>query len=109
MLSVPSYVWWGLFGIFTIVPTIIFYKKEKFKKIQILIAIPFMYLLILTVLGRSIISELYGISSRGALDPTPAWVDAIFVTFIIIFCQYLGIMIVDFINKKKKKTKKNEK
>ena len=108
MFSVKPYIWWSLFVLFTVVPTFFFYKILEFNKRQILVAIPIMFVLIVTVLSRAVINELYGISSRGSLDPTPAWLDAVFVTFIIIFFQYIGILLVDIMKKKKKKPKKSK-
>lgn len=106
IFEVHPYIWWTLFVIFTIVPTVIFYKKETFKRLQIIVALPVMYLLILTVLRSAILMELYGISSRGNLDPTPVWIDVLFVAIIIVFFQYIGIIAVDLINKRKEKKKK---
>ena len=103
IFSVPPYVWWTLFVIFTVVPTYAFYSRDKFIDYQILLAIPILYLLIMSVLQYSILNDLYGITNR-ELDRTPPWLDAMFVTFIIVFFQYLGMLIVKFKNRLQKGT-----
>ena len=96
-----------LFLIFTILPTVAFYLKNLFKKYQIMLGIPFFYLCILCILDSCTIKDLYGITSHGALDKSPAWIDAILVTFIIVFFQYVGLTVMDiakkYLNNRKKK------
>ena len=107
ILEVNPAIWMSLFLVFTIIPTLSFYFKDLFKGYQILVGLPFFYLSILCILDRCTIKDLYGITAHGSLDKTPAWVDAILVTFIIVFFQYLGIKIVDLSRKCKKGKKEN--
>lgn len=106
ILEVKPVVWMTLFLIFTILPTVAFYLKKLFKKYQIMVGIPFFYLCILCILDSCTIKDLYGITSHGALDKTPAWVDAILVTFIIVFFQYIGLTVMDVAKKYLKCNKK---
>lgn len=107
ILEVKPYIWMTLFLVFTILPTMAFYVKNKFKDKQILFGIIFFYVCMLCILDQCTINDLYGITSHGSLDKTPAWVDAIFVTFIIVFFQYLGILTINLLKKlNKKKTRK---
>lgn len=107
ILEVKPVIWMTLFLIFTILPTVAFYLKNLFKKYQIMLGIPFFYLCILCILDSCTIKDLYGITSHGALDKSPAWIDAILVTFIIVFFQYVGLTVMDiakkYLNNRKKK------
>jgi len=110
ILEVKPVIWITLFLIFTILPTVAFYLKKLFKKYQVMIGIPFFYLCILCILDSCTIKDLYGITSHGSLDKTPAWIDAILVTFIIVFFQYIGLTVIDFVQKHTKlERKKNNK
>lgn len=102
IFEVRPYVWMTLFVVFTVLPTVFMYLKETFKDYQILIGIPLYYVCILSILRFCTMNELYGISSLGSLDRTPAWVDAIFVVFIIVFFQYLGVLLGKLIRTLKK-------
>lgn len=108
ILEVKPVIWMTLFLIFTIIPTVAFYLGKLFKKVQILFSLPFFYLCIFIVLDSCTIKDLYGITSHGGLDRTPAWVDAILVTFIIVFFQYIGLTAIDFARKLLNKRKKKE-
>lgn len=99
ILEVKPVIWITLFLIFTILPTVAFYLKKLFKKYQIMSGIPFFYLCILCILDSCTMKDLYGITSHGSLDKTPAWIDAILVTFIIVFFQYIGLTVIDFVKK----------
>jgi len=59
---------------------------NKFREKQIIFGFFFIYFLIFFSIKRFTIIELYGITSQGNLDHTPAWLDAVFVTCIIVFC-----------------------
>ena len=107
ILEVTPYIWMTLFLVFTILPTMAFYMKKKFKDRQIMLGLVFFYICILLVLDHCTIKDLYGITSHGNLDYSPAFMDAAFVTFIIVFFQYLGTTIVNVMKKtRKSKTKK---
>lgn len=107
IFEVKPYIWMTLFIVFTILPTMAFYVKNKFKDRQIMFGLIFFYLCILSILDHCTINDLYGITSNGKLDYTPAFIDATFVTFIIVFFQYIGILITNLTKKiRKKKTKK---
>ncbi len=111
ILKVKPVIWMVAFALFTILPTIAVYWLEKFRDKQIMFGFFFIYLLIFIVLKRCTLIDLYGITSHGELDHTAPWLDAVFVTCIIVFFQYLGILLVDFLkgNKKKKKVVKKKK
>ena len=95
IFEVSAVVWMTAFVVFTVLPTIGIYGMNKFRDKQILFSFFFIYLLILLFLSKFTIIELYGITSQGTLDHTPAWLDAVFVTCIIVFFQYIGILIVN--------------
>ena len=66
---------------------------------------------IFLILSQSSISEqlfkdLYGITAHGELDKSPAWIDALLVTFIIVFFQYLGLTVINLVRRPKKRTRK---
>ncbi len=111
VFDVKPVIWMAAFVIFTILPTIGIYGMNKFREKQIMFGFFFIYILILLFINRFTIIELYGITSQGSLDHTPAWLDAVFITCIIVFFQYIGILIVNVVrklksNKKEKKSKK---
>lgn len=106
IFEVKPYIWMTLFLIFTILPTMAFYVKNKFKDRQIMFGLIFFYLCILCILDRCTINDLYGITSHGTLDIVPAYMDAVLVTFIIVFFQYIGILVINIMRKlRKKKTR----
>ncbi len=109
IFDVKPVVWMIGFVVFCILPTIGIYGMNKFREKQIIFGFFFIYLLIVLSLKRFTLIELYGITSQGNLDHTPAWLDAVFVTCIIVFFQYIGILIVNLVRKMKKKTKKRKK
>ena len=109
ILDVKPVMWMTLFLVFTILPTITFYAKNLFKKYQIMLGLPFIYICILCVLDSCTLKDLYGITSHGVLDKTPAMIDAVLVTFIIVFFQYIGLTVVDLCKKLFKKNKKKAK
>lgn len=107
MFEVKPYIWMTLFLIFTLLPTMAFYVKNKFKDKQIMFGFIFYFVCMLCILEHCTLNDLYGITSHGTLDKTPAWLDALFVTFIIVFFQYLGILVINLMKKlRKKKTRK---
>ena len=71
------------------------YGFRKIRDKQIMFGFFFIYLLIYLVLDRCTLIDLYGITSHGTLDHTAAWLDAVFVTCIIVFIQYIGILLVN--------------
>lgn len=110
IFDVKPFIWMIGFVLFVILPTVGIYGMNKFRDKQIMFSFFFMYLLIILFIKKFTIIELYGITSQGKLDHTPAWLDAVFVTCIIVFFQYIGILIVNvckhFGNKKTKKIEK---
>ncbi len=111
VFDVKPIVWMTAFVIFTVLPTIGIYGMNKFRDKQIMFGFFFIYLLILLFINKFTIIELYGITSQGSLDHTPAWLDAVFITCIIVFFQYIAILIVNVVkmfkgNKKEQKSKK---
>ncbi len=106
IFDVKPFIWMTAFVIFTVLPTIGIYGMNKFRDKQIMFGFFFIYLLILLFIKKFMIIELYGITSQGNLDYTPAWLDAVFITCIILFFQYIGIVIVNLVRKCKKKNKK---
>lgn len=109
IFDVKPFVWMTAFVLFTVLPTIGIYGMNKFRDKQIIFSFVVMYLLILLFIKRFALIELYGITSHGNLDHTPAWLDAVFVTCIIVFFQYIGVLIVNVCRKLKKKNKKKSK
>ncbi len=112
ILEVKPVVWFIAFIVFTILPTMCLYSLKKFRDKQIMFSFFLIYLLIFLGLKRWALLDLYGITSHGSLDYTDPWLDAVFVTCIIVFFQYIGILLVDGKNKlmkaKKKKAKKKK-
>ena len=106
ILEVKPILWMSLFLIFTILPTVAFYLRRLFKKYQVMMGIPFFYLAIICILDSCTIKDLYGITSHGELDKSPAWVDALLVTFIIVFFQYIGLTVINLVRRPKKRTRK---
>ena len=106
ILKVKPVIWMIAFILFAMLPTIAVYWFHKFREKQILFSFFFIYFLIFLVLDRCTAIDLYGITSLGELDYTKPWLDAIFVTCIIVFFQYVGILLVNFLQGSKKKKKK---
>ena len=106
ILEVKPFLWMSLFLVFTILPTVAFYLRRLFKKYQVMMGIPFFYLAIICILDSCTIKDLYGITAHGELDKSPAWIDALLVTFIIVFFQYLGLTVINLVRKPKKRTRK---
>ena len=104
VLEVKTIIWMIAFVVFTMLPTIGFYGMDRFKDKQVVIGFFFIYLLIFLSLDRFALMELYGITSRGTLDYTPAWLDAVFTTCIIVFFQYISILIVKLVKKMRKQS-----
>lgn len=105
IFEVRPYVWMTLFVVSTILPTFLVYLKDMFKDYQVLIGIPLYYICIMSIIKFCTMKELYGITSLGTLDKTPAWVDVFFVVFIIVFFQYIGILLVKLMRMMKKTEK----
>ena len=106
ILEVQPFIWMALFLVFTILPTVAFYLRKLFKKYQIMMGVPFFYLLILCILDSCTIKDLYGITAHGELDKSPAWIDALLVTFIIVFFQYIGLTVINLVRRPRKRVRK---
>ena len=106
ILEVQPFIWMALFLVFTILPTVAFYLRKLFKKYQIMMGVPFFYLLILCILDSCTIKDLYGITAHGELDKAPAWIDALLVTFIIVFFQYIGLTVINLVRRPRKRARK---
>ena len=106
ILEVQPFIWMSLFLVFTILPTVAFYLRKLFKKYQIMMGVPFFYLLILCILDSCTIKDLYGITAHGELDKSPAWIDALLVTFIIVFFQYIGLTVINLVRRPRKRARK---
>lgn len=111
ILEVKPVVWMTAFIVFTMLPTIGVYGFQKFRDKQIVFGFIFIYFLIFLVLDKCILLDLYGITDHGTLDYVPAWFDAVLVTIIIVFLQYIAILLVDGVKKiqriqKRKRAKK---
>ena len=106
ILEVQPFIWMALFLVFTILPTVAFYLRKLFKKYQIMMGVPFFYLLILCILDSCTIKDLYGITAHGELDKSPAWIDALLVTFIIVFFQYIGLTVLNLVRRPRKRARK---
>ncbi len=109
ILKVKPVVWMIAFVGFSIIPTVVAYWFHKFREKQIMFSFFFIYFLIFLILDRCTIIDLYGITSHGEFDYTKPWLDAVFVTCIIVFFQYLGVMLVNVLQKSGKKKKKVKK
>lgn len=91
--------------VFIVVPTLIISLKRNIKTKDILIGIPFLYLLFLIFLDYCTIRELYGIN-KVYHDTFPNYIDALMVVFIFIFIEYITVILI---NKLKKKIYKDNK
>lgn len=107
MNKVNAYIWRVLFVLITIAITDIFYLTKKIKYEQVLLSLPIIFILNVIFLSRCINMDLYGITSHGSLDKTPAIVDALLVDIIIVFIEYLALFVTRFIKKILTKKKDN--
>lgn len=99
MDKVNPNIWRILFVISIILITDICYLTKKIKYEQVLFSLPILFILNLIFIGRCIRLDLYGITSHGSLDKSPAILDALLVDMIIVFGEYLTLLITRFIKK----------
>ncbi len=109
IFDVKPFIWMIAFVAFVLLPTMAFYYYGKFRQKQIMFGYFFVYFLIYLNLDRCALMDLYGITSHGNLDYTGAWLDAVFVTCIIVCFQYVGILLINVMKKKSHKKKKVQK
>lgn len=96
-------LWWVLNTIlFIVVPTVIFCIWGKIDSLDVIVSVPVLYILFLIFLNFCTMRDLYGITS-GNLDSIPNYIDALFVTFIFTFIEYITAYIVKVIKNHKKK------
>ena len=88
--------------LFIVVPTALVCIKRDLKSKDVLISIPFLYILFLICLDYCTIRELYGISTLYN-DTFPNYIDALMVVFIFSFFEYVTIVFANVIKKKIKK------
>lgn len=99
MNKVNANIWRVLFVFVIIGITETFYLTKKIKYEQVLLSLPILFILNLIFLSRCADMDLYGITSHGSLDKTPAIVDALLVDMIIVFIQYLTLLVTRLIIK----------
>ena len=108
-------VWRILFVLLTILVTDIFYILKKIKYEQVLLSLPIIFILNLIFLKFCTLRDLYGITSYEINDKCPAIIDALLIDMIIVFIEYVTLLITRFIiniarkdikEEKKKTTKK---
>ena len=114
LLVVPHFkaiIWRILFVLFIIVTTDIFYLFKKIKYEQVLLSLPILYILNLIFLRYCALRDLFGITNYEIKDKCPAFIDALLIDIIIVFIEYLTLLITRFIVGliNKKKDKKEEK
>ena len=99
-------IWRTLFVLTIIVVTDLFYLFNKMKYEHILYSLLILFIFNLIFLDYCTIRDLYGITSHGSLDKSPAIIDALLVDMVIVFIEYLTLFVTRFIkniiNKKKK-------
>ena len=103
---VNPYIWRALFLLVIIVTTSLLYIFNKIKYEHVLYSLPILFILNLIIIKYCTIRDLYGITSHGNLDKSPAIIDALLVDIIIVFIEYVTLfitrLILNIINKKKK-------
>ena len=107
-------IWRTLFVLTIIVVTDLFYLFNKMKYEHILYSLLILFIFNLIFLDYCTIRDLYGITSHGSLDKSPAILDALLVDMVIVFIEYVTLFITRFIKKiinknKKVNNKKEEK
>ena len=90
--------------IFVAIPTAIISYKRNIKTKDLLISIPFLYILFLIFLDYCTIRELYGINTINQ-DSFPNYIDALMTVFMFTFFEYITLFIVNKIKKKKEDKK----
>ena len=107
-------IWRTLFVLTIIAVTDLFYLFNKMKYEHILYSLLILFIFNLIFLDYCTIRDLYGITSHGSLDKSPAILDALLVDMVIVFIEYVTLFITRFIKKiinknKKVNNKKEEK
>lgn len=106
IVRVNPIIWRIAFLFIIAIITNIFYLTKKIKYEQVLISLPILFILNLFILNYCTLNDLYGITDHGSLDKCPAIIDALMVDMIIVFVEYITLLITRFINKKIMKGKK---
>ena len=107
-------IWRTLFVLTIIAVTDLFYLFNKMKYEHILYSLLILFIFNLIFLDYCTIRDLYGITSHGSLDKSPAILDALLVDMVIVFIEYVTLFVTRFIKKiinknKKVNNKKEEK
>ena len=109
-------IWRTLFIITIALVTDIFYLKKYIKYDHVLFSIIILFILNILIIDYCTIRDLYGITSHGDLDKSPAIIDALLVDIVIVFLEYATLFItrivkdvIDRRNKRLGKTKDNKK
>ena len=105
-------IWRTIFVLTIIAVTDLFYLFNKMKYEHILYSLLILFIFNFIFLDYCAIRDLYGITSHGSLDKSPAILDALLVDMVIVFIEYATLFITRFIkkivNKKKKVDNKKE-
>ena len=111
MDKVNPNIWRLLFVLTIIAITDLFYLTKWIKYEHVLASLPILFILNLIFLGRCERLDLYGITSHGGLDKSPAIIDALLVDMIIVFGQYITLFVTRACNNiiKKQDSKKKMK
>ena len=109
MNKVNANIWRVLFVVAIIGITDIFYLTKKIKYEHVLLSLPILFILNVIFLSHCTNMDLYGITSHGDLDKSPAIIDALLVDMIIVFIEYITLFITRLINKILNKRTNNRK
>ena len=107
--SINPIFWRILFVLCPIIITDIFYIFKKIKYEQVLCGYLVLYPLSLIFIKRFTSKDLFGITSYELLDKCPAYLDALFVVMIIVFIEYLTLLLTRFIINRIRKDIKEDK
>ncbi len=106
--STDTIKWLILIIMITVLLEIIVTSFVKIKLNQIKFSVPVFIILFLLAIRTMRRKELYGVTSFGGLDPTPAWLDIIILAFIIVAIQYITLLVLYKLdNRAKKRIKVN--
>ena len=101
--------WRILFPISIIIITDVFYILRKIKYEQVLCGYLVLYPLNLIFLKYFERKDLFGITNYDFLDKCPSFIDALFVVMIIVFIEYLTLLLTRFIINRIRKDIKEDK
>ncbi len=89
---VNPFIWRLLFVLVIIGVTDAFYLTKKIKYDDVLYSIIVLFIFNLIFLDYCTIQDLYGITSHGSLDKCPAILDALLVDIVIVFIEYITLL-----------------